>query len=65
MDIVSTNITSTASINSDCKKVKYNLDCYILHTDLLLIRWLFIIASICYHYAKHKSKQKDIDTLTI
>ena len=25
---------------------------------------LFIIAIICYHYAKHKSKEKDIDTLT-
>ena len=54
-----TNVTSTASINSDNKKVRYEMDCYILHSFLLVIILLFIIAIIFYHYAKHKSKQKD------
>ena len=43
------NVTSTASINSDDKKVRYKMDCYILHTVFLLVILLFIIAIICYH----------------
>ena len=46
---IATNVTSTASIN--CKKVR---DCFILHTVLLAIILLLIIAIICYHYAKQK-----------
>ena len=65
MDIASTNITSTVSINSDDKKVRYKIDCYILHTTLLVIILLLIIAIICYHHTKHRSKQKDINALTI
>ena len=65
MDIASTNITSTVSINSDDKKVRYKIDCYILHTTLLVIILLLIIAIICYHHTKHRSKQKDISALTI
>ena len=53
-DIVSTN----ASINFDDKKVRYKMDCYILHTVLLVITLLLIIA-IIYHYAKHRSKLKN------
>ena len=34
-------------------KVRYKMDCYILHTVLLVIVLLFIIDIICYHYAKH------------
>ena len=34
------------------------MDCYILHTVLLVIILLLIIAIICYHYAKHRSKLK-------
>ena len=68
MDFVSTKITNTISINvtstmltNSYKKVH----CYILHTVLLVIVLLLIIAFICYHYAKHWSKQKGIDALTI
>ena len=64
MDIVSikmTNIVATnVSINSNDKKVKYKIDCYILHTVLLAIILLLIIAIIYYHYAKHNSKIKHI-----
>ena len=71
MDIVSANVTSivsakvtsimlTTSIN---KKVRYKMDCYIMHTALLVIILLFIIAIIYYHYVKHRSKQKDIYAL--
>ena len=62
MDIVSTNMTNTIptnmSTNSDGKKVRYKMDCYILHTVLLVMVLLFITIIICYHYAKHRSKLK-------
>ena len=41
------------------------MDCYILHTFLLVVILLFIRAIIYYHHAEHKSKQKNINTLTI
>ena len=34
------------------------MDCYILHTALLVIILLFIFAIICHHYSKQRSKQK-------
>ena len=55
---ISTNVTSTKSINSDDKKVRCKMDCYILLTFLLVAILLFMVAIICYHYAKHRSKQK-------
>ena len=66
MDIVSmktkntiaTNVTSTASINCYSKKVRYKIDCYIVHIVLLVIILLLIIAIICYHYTKHRSKKE-------
>ena len=69
MDIVSTNVTSIMSTNvtstiltsSNDKKVRYKMGCYILHTVLLVIIFLFTIAIICCHYAKYKSEQKGID----
>ena len=64
MSTVSTSVKSIASTNFHHKKVSYTMDCYILHTVLLVVILLFIIAIICYHYAKHRSKQKNIDTLT-
>ena len=64
-NIISTNVTSTVSTNSDNKKVKYRMDCYALHTVLLLIILLFINAIICYHCAKRRLKRKNIGTLTI
>ena len=59
MDIVSTEMTNTiatnVSTNSDGKKVRYKMDCYILHTVLLVITLSTIITIICYHYAKLKN----------
>ena len=62
---ISTNVTSNVSTNSDDKKVRYKIDCYILHTFLLVIILLFIIAIICYHCKKHQSKQKRTGAITI
>ena len=61
---VSTNVTSTASINFHNKKLRYKMDCYILHTILLVTILLFINAIISYHYTKHRSKQNRIGTPT-
>ena len=56
---ISTNVTSTVSIN-DSKKVRCKMHNYILHTVLLVIILLAIIAIICYLYAKFTSKIQDI-----
>ena len=50
---IPTNVTSTLLTASDDKKVKYKMDCYILHTVLLVITLLFMIVIIYYNYAKH------------
>ena len=67
MNILSRKTTNTiarnVSINSDGKKVRYKIDVYILQTVLLAIILLLIITIICYHYAKHWSKQETIDAL--
>ena len=55
------NVTNTMSIISDEDK----MDCYVLDTVFLVIILLFIVAIICYHHTKHKSKQKHTGTLTI
>ena len=69
MDIASTKMTNTmatnVSINLDGKKVRYKVDCYIFHTDLLVIILLLIITIICCYYAKQRSKQKNMDAITI
>ena len=52
--IISANVASTMLTISDDKKVKYKTDCYILHTVLLAITLLLLIAIICYHYEKHR-----------
>ena len=69
MDIVSTKMTSTIatnmSVNSDDEKVRYKIAFYILRTVLLVIKFLLIFTIICSHYAKHRSKGKNIDALTI
>ena len=51
-NVISTNALSTVSINSDDKKVRYKMNCYILHRFLLVSILLFIIAIICNHFAK-------------
>ena len=58
---ISANVTGTVSINSDDKKVRYQMNCYILDTFLLVTT----IAIICYHYGKHRSKLKNVGILTI
>ena len=45
--IIWTNVTSTMLTNSDDKKVRYKMYCYILYTVLLVIILLLIIAIIC------------------
>ena len=66
MDTVSRKMTNTIAINvlisSDDKKIRY---CYIFHAVLFLIILLLIITIICYHYAKHRSKQKGADALAM
>ena len=58
-------IATNVSINCHNEKVRYKFDCYISHTILLAIILLLIITIICYDYAKHRSKQKGIDAITI
>ena len=68
INIVSTKVTNTlaaVSINCPTKKIRNKIDCYILYKVLLVIILLLIITIICYCYTKHRSKQKDIDVLTI
>ena len=69
MDIGSTKITNTIATNVTkncrCKKERHKFVCYILYTVLLAIILLSIVTIICYHYAKHKSKQISINELTI
>ena len=49
--IVPKNVTSTFSTNFYNKKVRYKMSCYLIHTVLLVIILLFIIAIKGYHYA--------------
>ena len=72
MNIILTNMTNTVptnmantlsinvSTNYDGKKVRYNMDCYILHSFLSVIILLFVIAIFYYYYAKHRSKLKNV-----
>ena len=69
VNIVSTKNANTIApnIKNNChsRKVRYTFDCYILHTVLLATILLLKIIIISYCYAKHWSKQKDFDALTI
>ena len=64
ISVISPNIMSTMLPNFYDQKVRCKMDCYILHTVLLVIKLLCITSIICYHYAKSTSKQKGIDALT-
>ena len=55
---IATNDMSTMLKNSDDKKVRHKMNCYILHAVLLVIILLLRLAIICYHYAKHWSNKK-------
>ena len=54
-DSASTNVLT----NLHNKTLRYKMDCYILHTVLLLNILLCIITIICFHSAKHRSKLKN------
>ena len=56
---LSTNVTRTVSMNSDNMKVRYKINTHISHMVLLLIMLPLIIAILCYHYKKHKSKKNN------
>ena len=60
VDSVSTNVINTVSTYFCNKKVRYEMDWYILHTLLLVMVLLLVISIICYHYLKHRSKQKNV-----
>ena len=55
-NVTYTNVASTMSINSDDKKVRYKMHCYVLHTFLLLIVILLFRTAgfFCYHYLKYR-----------
>ena len=57
---VPTNVTSAVLKKFHNKKVTFKMDCHILHTILLGIILLLIIAIICYHYAKHRLELKNV-----
>ena len=61
MDIVSANMTNIMPTNVSTKKDGTKAR---LCTVLLMIILLLKITIICYHYAKHRSKQKHVGTLT-
>ena len=48
------SVSINVSINFHNKKVRYKMHFYILNTVLLVNILLFIIAIICYHYAKQR-----------
>ena len=60
--MTNTIATSTASINSDGKKVTYKIEGYILHTVLsviiLLIIVIITISNYCYLLSLYKEKVK-------
>ena len=61
IDVISIKMTNTIatdlSINFNSKKVKYEIDFYILHIVLLVIILLLTATIICYHYAKNVLKK--------
>ena len=50
-------IATNLSINFNSKKVKYEIDFYILHIVLLVTILLLTATIICYHYAKNVLKK--------
>ena len=67
MGIVSTKTTINIATRKVLAtiKIRHKINCYILHTVLLAMILLLLIATVCYQYAKNRSKQKGIDALKI
>ena len=63
-NIAAAKVMSTVPINSDGKKVRCKIDCYLLQKLLLVTMSLFIIVIICYHCINYRSKQ-DSHTINI
>ena len=58
-NVISTNVTSTVSIDSYEKKVRYKMDCYILHVLLLAPMLPFLsslFATIIQNIGQNKTK---------
>ena len=62
---IPTNMTGNVSINFINKKLRRKVDYYNLHTVLILVTQLFITVILCYHYARHRSKQETFFVLII
>ena len=59
---ISTIVTSIVSINSDHKKIRYKMDCYILHTFLVVTNyylWLSLSAVIAQNMGQNKKMKKN------
>ena len=73
MDSISTNVTntisviatSTVSINSDDKRVRYKMNCYILHTFYLATIVLFIIVIIAVIMENMGKKYQNMNNIKI
>ena len=65
IDSALTNVTNTVSTNCDIQKSDIKCIIIFVHTFLLVTILLFMIAINYYHYAKQRSKQKTIGTLTM
>ena len=58
-------IAANVSVNCHSKKVRYKLDCNILHKVSLAIMFLLMVTIICYHYTKQRSNKKNSNLLTL
>ena len=64
-DSVSAVITSTVSTDFHNKKLRYKMDCYVLHAVLLLTILLFIIAVLLSIYKIKAKAEKHLAVLAI
>ena len=61
---LSTDMTSTVSVNSDGEKVRYKMDCHVLHMVLIVI-YYYLHSLLFPIIIQNRSKQKRIGALTI
>ena len=65
INTISTNVTSTVSITYVAEKVRYKMDCSILHKFPLVIILLFMFAIVSFYNTKYRAKQKNTHTNNI